>query len=442
VHAASRIPGDRASIHTGPGKNSAWQKRLTLLAMCIAQGMILLDITIVNIALPSIQRELNASSGELEWVISAYALSLAALIPLSGSLGDRFGRKRFFAAGMVVFALGSVACALSASALELIAARALQGVGGAIMSALALSILSETYSGKARAGAIGIWATVAGLGFGLGPVVGGLLLGVFGWSSIFWVNVPFALVGIALTVTVVPESRNPDTRPVDVPGVLTSATGLFALIFGLIESASNSWTSAPVAASLAAGLVLLASFVWWEHRAPVPMIPPAVVKLRSFTTSCGVYLLSYASLTASRQVGTSIGLAILGAIGADAATSAWTGQAAHLPGAARRAAIGQARNVASARISSVTRALGTGLRPGAEQAFSHGYQVAVLIAGLGLIAAAIIAAFGLRDNRRRELDAAAGQPAPPADPDIPTIVAQPQHTFVTRPDGGLNHVNH
>ena len=297
MQAASKIPEDRASIHAGPGKNSTWQRRLTLLAMCIAQGMILLDITIVNIALPSIQLELHESSGELEWVISAYALSLAALIPLSGSLGDRFGRKRFFAAGMVVFALGSVACALSASAPELIAARALQGVGGAIMSALALSILSETYSGKARAGAIGIWATVAGLGFGLGPVVGGLLLGVFGWSSIFWVNVQFALAGIALTVTVVPESRNPDTRPVDVPGVLTSAAGLFALTFGLIESASNSWISAPVAASLAAGLVLLASFVWREHRAPVPMIPPAVVKLRSFTTSCGVYLLSYASLT-------------------------------------------------------------------------------------------------------------------------------------------------
>jgi DHA2 family methylenomycin A resistance protein-like MFS transporter len=129
VQAAPKIPEDRASVHTGPGKNSSWQRRLTLLAMCIAQGMILLDITIVNVALPSIQRELHESSGELEWVISAYALSLAALIPLSGSLGDRFGRKRFFAAGMVVFALGSVACALSASALELIPARALQGVG-------------------------------------------------------------------------------------------------------------------------------------------------------------------------------------------------------------------------------------------------------------------------------------------------------------------------
>ncbi len=419
--------------------------------MCIAQGMILLDVTIVNIALPSIQRELHESSSDLEWVISAYALSLAALIPLSGTLGDRFGRKRLFAAGMAVFMLGSAACALSASARDLIAARAFQGVGGAIMSALALSILSQSYAGKARAGAIGIWATCAGLGFGLGPVVGGLLLAVFGWSSIFWVNVPFAAAGIALTITVVPESRNPDTRPVDVPGVVTSAAGLLAVTFGLIESASDSWTSAPVWASLAAGLVLLAWFVWWEHRAPFPMIPSQVVKLRSFTTSCGVYLLSYAALTAvyfyltllyqdvdgwtalrtglswlfmnvpflvmarfagrlsrrlaaraiagggclvtavgilafstltpsspfaiavigyvlfgagtgmwipgvanvamrdvppglsgtasgvfnaSRQVGTSIGLAILGAIGVDAATSAWASQIAHLPGPA------------------------------------------------------------------------------------------------------------
>jgi DHA2 family methylenomycin A resistance protein-like MFS transporter len=521
--------------------NPGLQRRLTLLAMCIAQGMILLDVTIVNVALPSIQRELGESSSELEWVISAYALSLAVLIPLSGSLGDRFGRKRLFTAGMVVFALGSVACALSASALDLIAARAVQGVGGAMMSALALSILSEAYSGKARAGAIGIWATSAGLGFGLGPVVGGLLLGTFGWSSIFWVNVPFALAGVALTVTVVSESRNPDTRPVDVPGVLTSTAGLLALTFGLIESSSGSWTSAPVWAPLAAGLVLLACFAWWEHRAPVPMIPSEVLRLRSFATACGVYLFSYAALTgvyfyltllyqdvdgwtalrtglswlfmnipflgmarlagrlsrrlpaatiagggclvtavgvftfstltpsspfviaaigyvvfgvgtgiwipgvanvamrdvppglsgtasgifnACRQVGTSIGLAILGSIGADAATSAWRSQVAQLPGAARQAAIGQARDVASARIGQVTRALGGHHRAAAELAFSHGYQVAVLTAGLCLIAAAIIAAFGLRGNHSRKLDVAGDKPAsPPGDPDSSRVAA-------------------
>ena len=525
----------RVPIHTGPELNSAWRRRLTLVAMCIAQGMILLDVTIVNVALPSIQRELHESSGELEWVISAYALSLAALIPLSGSLGDRFGRKRFFTAGMVVFALGSMACALSSSAVELIAARAFQGVGGAMMSALALSILSQAYSGKARAGAIGIWATCAGLGFGLGPVVGGLLLGVFGWSSVFWVNLPFAVAGIALTVTVVPESRNPDCRPLDIPGVLTSAAGLLALTFGLIESSSSSWTSPVVWTPIAAGFVLLASFAAWEQRAPFPMVPSEVVKLRRFTTSCGVYLVSYAALTAvyfyltllyqdvdgwtalrtglswlfmnvpflvvaqfagrlsrrlsaraivaggclvtaagvftfstltpsspfviavigyvvfgtgtgmwipgvanvamrdvppglsgtasgvfnaSRQVGTSVGLAILGAVEAGAATSAWGSHVAHLPGAARQAAIGQAHSVASAQIGSVTRVLGAGERATAEQAFSHGYAVAVLVAGFFLVAAAVLAVFGLRHDRRPELDAvgslSTGDPGSPA----------------------------
>jgi EmrB/QacA subfamily drug resistance transporter len=515
--------------------NSAWRRRLTLVAMCIAQGMILLDVTIVNVALPSIQRELRESSGELEWVISAYALSLAALIPLSGSLGDRFGRKRFFAAGMVVFALGSMACALSSSAVELIAARAFQGVGGAMMSALALSILSQTYSGKAQAGAIGIWVTCAGLGFSLGPVVGGLLLGVFGWSSVFWVNVPFAVAGIALTVTVVPESRNPDCRPLDVPGVLTSAAGLLALTFGLIESSSSSWTSPMVWAPITAGFVLLASFAAWEQRAPFPMVPSDVVKLLRFTTSCGVYLVSYAALTAvyfyltllyqdvdgwtalrtglswlfmnvpflvvaqfagrlsrrlsasaivaggclvtaagvftfstlapsspfviavigyvvfgtgtgmwipgvanvamrdvppglsgtasgvfnaSRQVGTSVGLAILGAVETGAATSAWGSHVAHLPAAARQAAIGQAHNVASARIGSATRALGAGARAAAEQAFSHGYAVAVIVAGFFLVAAAVLAVFGLRHDRTPELDAvrslSTGDPGSPA----------------------------
>ncbi len=504
-----------------------WQKRLTLLAMCIAQGMILLDVTIVNVALPSIQRELHESSGDLEWVISAYALSLAALIPLSGSLGDRFGRKRFFAMGMVVFTLGTVTCALSTSALELIGARAFQGVGGAVMSALALSILSETYSGKARAGAIGIWATVAGLGFGLGPVVGGLLLGVFGWSSIFWVNVPFAVIGIALTITVVPESRNPGSRPLDVPGILMSAAGLLALTFGLVESTSSSWASTPVWPSLAASVVLLASFVVWERRAPFPMIPSEVVTLRRFTTSCSVYLVSYAALTtvyfyltllyqdvdgwsalrtglswlfmnvpflviaqfagrlsrrvsaraiaaggclvtaagiftfstlrisspfviaatgyvlfgagtgmwipgvanvamrdvppglfgtasglfnASRQIGTSVGLAVLGAIGAAAATSAWRSRVSHLPDPAQQAAIEQVRNVAGARIGLVTRALGAGQRAAAEQAFTHGFEVAIRIAGLYLVVAALVAVFGLGDDHRREPGTAAVKP--------------------------------
>ena len=230
------------------------RRRLTLVAMCIAQGMTLLDVTIVNTALPSIQRELHMTAGQLEWVISAYALSLAAFIPLGGALGDRFGRKRFFLAGMVVFTLGSVACALSTSDVALIGSRALQGAGGAFMSALTLAILTETYPVERRAGAFGMWAAISGLGFGLGPVVGGALLSVFSWSSVFWVNVPFAVAGFVIAIVAVTESRNPEGRALDVVGMVAVALGLLGITFGLIESSSHPWASLDVAGPLVVGV--------------------------------------------------------------------------------------------------------------------------------------------------------------------------------------------
>ena len=273
------------------------RRRLTLLAMCISQAMILLDITIVNIALPSIQRELSMSPGRLEWVVSAYALSLAAFIPFGGTLGDRYGRKRLFIIGMLVFTVGSIGCALSMADTALIGARVIQGVGGAVMSALTLSILTETYPPETRAGAIGTWAAIAGLGFGAGPVVGGILLGFFGWSSIFWVNVPLALAGLLLTVIAVHESRDPVPRRLDVPGVLASALGLLALTFGLIESSTYHWGSPIVAAPLGIGVASLVLFGLWENRTPSPMLPPSLLRARSFTIGCSVYLLVYLALT-------------------------------------------------------------------------------------------------------------------------------------------------
>ena len=273
------------------------RRRLTLLAMCISQAMILLDITIVNIALPSIQRELSMSPGRLEWVVSAYALSLAAFIPFGGTLGDRYGRKRLFIIGMLVFTVGSIGCALSMADTALIGARVIEGVGGAVMSALTLSILTETYPPETRAGAIGTWAAIAGLGFGAGPVVGGILLGFFGWSSIFWVNVPLALAGLLLTVIAVHESRDPVPRRLDVPGVLASALGLLALTFGLIESSTYHWGSPIVAAPLGIGVASLVLFGLWENRTPSPMLPPSLLRARSFTIGCSVYLLVYLALT-------------------------------------------------------------------------------------------------------------------------------------------------
>jgi MFS transporter, DHA2 family, methylenomycin A resistance protein len=273
------------------------RRRLTLLAMCISQFMILLDLTIVNVALPSMQRELSLSPGELEWVISAYALSLAALIPFGGALGDRYGRKRVFLAGMIIFVAGSVACALSSGDAALIAARAFQGVGGAAMSALTLSILTEAYPGPARAHAIGTWASIGGLGFGAGPVAGGILLSFFGWSSVFWVNMPIGAAGFALAAVAVAESPDQLSRRLDVPGLLASALGLMGVTLGLIESSCDSWWSLPVAVPLAAGVLLLVVFAVWEHRAAAPMVPPALLRARSFAASCLVYMLSTAGLT-------------------------------------------------------------------------------------------------------------------------------------------------
>src|SRR5262245_8573214 len=173
------------------------RRRLTLIAMCIGQGMILLDNTIVNVALPAIQRGLRVTPGNLEWTINAYVLALASLIVLGGSLGDLYGRKRLFLVGLAIFTLFSAACALSRSDAQLIVHRGLQGVGAAIMAPLSLSILVDAYPPEERGTAIGIWASVAGLGFGAGPIVGGLLIGLYDWPAVVWVNVPVGLRGFA-----------------------------------------------------------------------------------------------------------------------------------------------------------------------------------------------------------------------------------------------------
>lgn len=280
-----------------PSPTSPRRRRLTLIAMCLATFMTSLDVTIVNVALPSMQAELRLTASDLEWVIGAYSLSLAALIPACGALGDRFGRKRVFLTGMVVFAVGSVACALAGNAAALIAFRAVQGVGGAAMLALALSIITETYPARKRAGAIGAWAAIGGSGFGAGPVAGGILLSFFGWQSVFWVNLPFAALGVVATVTAVRESRNPAARRLDVPGLVLGGLGLIGLTLGFVESTGGTWDSPWVAAPAAGGAVLLGGFFWWEGRAPHPLAPPALLRARSFRTAAAVYLLAFGGLS-------------------------------------------------------------------------------------------------------------------------------------------------
>ena len=208
------------------------RQRLTLVVACTAQVMMVLDVMIVSVALPSLQRELHLSPAGLEWVVSAYALTLAALIPTGGALGDHFGRKRVFMSGVALFMLASVGCALSVSGGMLIGFRVIQGIGGAVMSSLTLSLITEAYPPEARTGPIGLWAAVSGLAVAGGSVIGGLLLSVFPWSSIFWVNVPIAVVTLVISWFAVVESREPVPRPFDTAGVALSASGLLFLTFG------------------------------------------------------------------------------------------------------------------------------------------------------------------------------------------------------------------
>jgi MFS transporter, DHA2 family, methylenomycin A resistance protein len=271
-------------------------QRLTLAAMSASQAMILLDITIVNVALPSIQRELGVSASNLMWIVGAYTLVLAALILVGGALGDRFGRRKIFLVGLAIFTAASVGCALAPDDPELIAFRALQGVGGAAMSALTLSILVDAYPAERRTAAIGLWAAIGGVGFGLGPVVGGVLIQIADWSAVFWVNVPIGAVCAVLTIAGVRESRDPSARRLDPVGAVLAALGLFLLTFSLIESNRRAWTSAPVAGTLAGAVVVLGAFVLWEQRAPSPMVPLQLLRGRRFASANAVYGLLYLAL--------------------------------------------------------------------------------------------------------------------------------------------------
>jgi EmrB/QacA subfamily drug resistance transporter len=270
------------------------RRRLTLVAMCLGQGMILLDTTIVNVALPSVQRELGVTPANLEWVVNAYVLALAALILVGGTLGDRYGRRRVFVWGLAVFTAGSAACALATDDPQLVAFRAVQGVGAALVAPLALSIIVDAYpDDDERTGAIGIWAAAAGIGVGAGPIVGGVLIELFDWSAIFWVNVPIGVATVALTLAAVRESRNPAARRLDPPGAALAAAGMFLLTFAVIGTNHHPWGSVRTLALLAAAALCLVLFVAWERRAREPMLELGLFRNRPFVVGSVVYALAY-----------------------------------------------------------------------------------------------------------------------------------------------------
>jgi EmrB/QacA subfamily drug resistance transporter len=244
----------------------------TLAVLSLSLVIIGLDNTILNVALPTLQAEFDASASKLQWMVDSYLLVFAGLLLVFGTLGDRFGRKRALQAGVTIFGLASLGALVADSADQVIAVRAAMGVGAALIMPATLSIIANVFTGEERGKAIAIWAALAAVGIGLGPLTGGLLLEWFDWSSIFLVNVPFAAVALLLGIRYVPDSRDPRPGSFDLLGAALSTVGFSVLVYAIIEAPERGWTSPLVTGSLAASVALLAAFFWWERRTPEPML--------------------------------------------------------------------------------------------------------------------------------------------------------------------------
>lgn len=267
------------------------RKWLTLGAVSFGLFMIMLDNTVVNVALPSIQRDLGVGLSELEWIVAGYALTFASLMLIGGKLADAYGRRRLFVAGIVVFTIASLACGLSGTGGQLIAARIVQGVGAAMMNPATLSIIAATFPPRQRGTAVGIWAGVSALALAIGPMVGGLLTDNASWHWVFYVNIPFGILGIIASYLLIDESRDETHVRLDVPGLLTSALGLFALTYALIEANTYGWGSARIVGAFAVSAVSLAAFIQLERRQRDPMLDLALFRNRTYVGANLVVLL-------------------------------------------------------------------------------------------------------------------------------------------------------
>jgi EmrB/QacA subfamily drug resistance transporter len=270
----------------------------TLAAMCFALFMVMLDNTVVNVALPSIQRDLHADLSALEWTVNAYTLTFAVLLITGGRLGDIFGRRRFFLVGVVLFALSSAAIGFAPTDAWLIAGRALQGVGAAFMMPGTLSIITNTFPAEERGKAIGTWAGVSALALAIGPVVGGFLTESVSWRAIFFLNLPVAAGAVAVTLFAARESRDETVEPrVDVPGIVAVTVGLTAIVLALVEGNAWGWDSPRIVALIAAGAAGLVAFAVVERRTSVPMVDFSFFRSRSFTGANVVaFIVSFAML--------------------------------------------------------------------------------------------------------------------------------------------------
>jgi EmrB/QacA subfamily drug resistance transporter len=269
-------------------RNAGW----TFVIVSAALFMVVLDNLVVTTALPSIRSSLGATIQSLEWTVNAYTLTYAVLLLTGAALGDRFGRKRMFTYGLSLFTLASAAAALAPTTGALIAARAVQGVGAAIVTPLTLTLLSEAVPPNKRGLALGAWSGISGLGVAIGPLVGGAVVDGISWHWIFWLNVPLGIALVPLARRRLTESFGP-SRALDIPGLALAGLGLLGLVYGIVRGHQLGWTSATILGSLATGAALLTAFVAWELRAPEPMLPMRFFRSRAFAATNGVSLAMY-----------------------------------------------------------------------------------------------------------------------------------------------------
>ena len=277
-----------AASRPAPSHRVLWTFAISSIALFMAA----LDNLVVTTALPVIRASFQANLAELEWIVNAYTLTFAVLLLTGAALGDRFGRKRLFVIGLAIFTGGSALAALSSSVGVLIAARAIQGLGGAILTPLSLTILSAAVPRERRAVALGAWGGIAGLAIAIGPLVGGAIAEGLAWQWIFWLNVPIGLVAIPLALSRVTETHGPSTR-LDLPGLAIVTGGLFSLVYGLVRGNELGWTSAEILVALTIGVIGIVAFVVWEARSAEPMLPLRLFRSRTFAAANVVSLLMY-----------------------------------------------------------------------------------------------------------------------------------------------------
>ncbi|MCX0274482.1 DHA2 family efflux MFS transporter permease subunit [Nocardia zapadnayensis] len=276
--ATTPLAAPRVTPAADPGRRPL---AAVLAAVGIPMFMVTLDNLVVTNALPVIRAELNASLGDLQWFVNAYTLSFAALLLTASALGDRLGRRRVFLAGIAVFTAASAACALATDPAMLVAARVVQGFGGAAVMPLSLTLLSDAVPERLRSAAIGIWGGIAGLGVAVGPLLGGAVVDGLSWQWIFWVNVPIGVLVLPLVVWALRESRGGGGR-LDPVGLILASAGVPAVVWGIVHGADDGWNSGGVLTALIGGAVLLGAFIAWEHRAAAPMLAPRLFRIRAF----------------------------------------------------------------------------------------------------------------------------------------------------------------